>query len=289
MPPVITVIAGPTASGKSGHALNIARQNNGTIINADSLQIYDALPILTAQPEAADLAAAPHFLYGILPPTAQSTAAAWAALAVQAIEETMDKGRMPIVVGGTGLYLKALLRGLSPIPSVPEAVRQEARARHKEIGAMAFYADLSAHDPLMAGRLHPNDTQRVIRAWEVVVATGQSLADWQDAPPQPLRPHWRYDVTLILPPRDVLYARCDARFLQMVTAGVLDEVAAYDGPADAACTKALGYAPLAAHLRGEITLENAVAKAQQDTRNYAKRQVTWFKGQLKPTDTINVR
>ncbi len=286
--PVITIIAGPTASGKSGHALNVARQSNGTIINADSLQIYDALPILTAQPDAGDRDVVPHLLYGVLPPTAQSTAADWVARAVQAIEETLDAGRTPIVVGGTGLYLKTLIQGLSPIPSVPDDIRLATRARHKAMGADAFYADLVTRDPIMAARLNKGDSQRVIRAMEVLEATGQSLSVWQALPPIPPRPEWRYDVTLILPQREVLYARCDARFRQMLTMGVLDEVAGFSGPADSPCTKALGYTPLLNYLQGRVSLDDAVAQAQQDTRHYAKRQVTWFKGQLQPTEAVKI-
>ncbi len=289
MVPVVTIIAGPTASGKSGYALELAQRVNGTIINADSLQIYDALPLLTAQPSAEDLQTVPHALYGVLPITGQSSAAIWATMAVDAIDEAMAQGRTPIVTGGTGLYLRALMHGLSAIPAVPDAVRFAARQAHQQLGGSEFYAQLQARDPIMAARLHPGDSQRVIRAWEIMEATGQSLAHWQAQPAVPLRPQWQYDVTLILPPREVLYNRCNLRFDQMLDMGVVEEVEVYAGARDAPCTKALGFAPLSAYLQGEITLASAIEQAKQDTRHYAKRQGTWFRGQLQETDKIKVR
>ncbi|MES2728716.1 MAG: tRNA (adenosine(37)-N6)-dimethylallyltransferase MiaA [Pseudomonadota bacterium] len=286
--PVIHIVAGPTASGKSGFALTMAQRMNGVVINADSLQIYDALPILTAQPDAVAKASVPHVLYGTLSPLAQSTAAQWADMAVVEIEKALAQGLTPIVTGGTGLYLKVLMDGLSDIPGVSDTVRHAARDDHAQMGSQAFYDRLKIHDAVMANQLQPGDSQRVIRAWEVLQETGKSLSYWQSLPPIPLRPQWRYDVTLILPPRDVLYQRCNQRFDHMLQAGALaevEEIAAQVSqgaiPSQAACLKALGYRELAAHLSGDMTWDDAGIQAKQLTRNYAKRQVTWFTGQMR--------
>lgn len=276
------VIAGPTGGGKSRLALALAEAHRGTVINADSMQVYRELRILTARPGDADLARAPHRLYGVLSAGEACSAARWRALALAAIEEARADGRVPILVGGTGLYLKALFEGLSEIPPVPAAVREAARARHRALGGGAFHAELAQRDPESARRLRPGDTQRLVRAWEVVEATGRALPAWQ-------RDGRRDDgavgarTILLMPPRDVLYAACDARFHAMIAAGALDEVRALLAlgldPALPAM-KSLGVRELARHLAGTSTLEEAVSQAQQATRNYAKRQMTWFRHQF---------
>ncbi|HBR69125.1 MAG TPA: tRNA (adenosine(37)-N6)-dimethylallyltransferase MiaA [Rhodospirillaceae bacterium] len=283
----IRIVAGPTASGKSARALELAGAENGVVINCDSMQLYDGLPILTAQPSEEDKAKAPHLLYGALHPGDMCSAGDWCKLVRPLIEKTLQEGRTPIIVGGTGLYIKALMEGLSPIPEIPEEIRQAAEALQRELGNPAFHAALGKRDPVMAQRLHPSNTQRLVRAWEVLEHTGRSLAEWQSldkvAPPA----HWNFEVEIIMPEREELYRRCDARFLKMMDMGVLDEVKDFSGklesgeiPADAPLTKALGFTHLRRYLAGDITQGEAIALSQLDTRRYAKRQVTWFRNQL---------
>jgi tRNA dimethylallyltransferase len=281
----VVVIGGPTASGKSALAMAVAEEFGGTIINADSMQVYRELAVLTARPGPPDLVRAPHRLYGILGVAERCSAARWRDLAVAEIAASHRARRLPILVGGTGLYLKALLDGLSPIPDIPPAIRAAALSRMAEQGAPAFHAELERRDPVMAARLQPQDRQRLVRAWEVLEATGRSLAEWQRELPRPgpgdplLAPL----VFVLEPPRDALYAACDSRLAAMLAAGALDEVAALDrlGLAPALpALKAVGVPELLAHLRGELALPAALAAAQQATRRYAKRQITWFRHQM---------
>ncbi|MGQ0527178.1 MAG: tRNA (adenosine(37)-N6)-dimethylallyltransferase MiaA [Alphaproteobacteria bacterium] len=283
----IHIVAGPTASGKSAYALDLAVKKNGVIVNCDSLQIYDGLPILTAQPGVDDKDAAPHELYGVLPPGKTCSAGTWREMVGPVIDKILRKGKTPVITGGTGLYIKALTDGLSPIPDIPDDVRAAARDMHARLGNPDFYEELKKRDPLMAARLAPGNTVRLIRAWEVIEHTGRSLADWQQearlAPP----PGWNFKIHKIMPEREELNARCDRRFEMMMDRGVLDEVAAFDEaiertamPADAPLTRALGFKALRAYLRGEISREEAVGRGQTQTRQYAKRQLTWFRHQL---------
>lgn len=282
------VICGPTASGKSGLALAVARELGGVVINADSMQVYDALPLLTARPAAADLEAAPHRLYGVLPPTETCSAARWRDMAAAEMEAARAAGRLPILCGGTGLYLKTLMEGLSPIPDIPEEIRAAARARLAEMGNAAFHAELAARDPVMAARLDPGNSQRLARAWEVIEATGRSLAAWQAEPLEGAVPA-RWFTIVLDPGRPDLYARCDARFRAMMAAGALDEVREFEALGLAPglpIQKALGRRELAAHLAGEMEPQAAVAAAIQATRNYAKRQGTWFRHQISAQETV---
>lgn len=282
--PVI-VVAGPTASGKSGLAMDLAAQLGGTIVNADSMQVYRDLRILTARPSEADEDRIPHLLYGNRDATEAGSAADWATAAQNALQSVIDDGRRPILVGGTGLYLKALMEGLAPIPEVAGQIRERAQMRRREIGDVAFHNELAVRDPVIAARLHPGDSQRVLRAWEVVEATGRPLSDWQNEPATV--PDKSFRVIVIEPPRDELYRNCDSRFLDMIEAGGIDEVKALAARADAEdlnpalpIFKALGYPPLAAYLRGETQLDAAIIASQQQTRNYAKRQTTWLRHQM---------
>jgi len=286
----IIVIGGPTASGKSALALALAERVNGTVINADSMQVYRELPILTAQPDAAAQARAPHLLYGALGIEELCSAGRWLAMARAAIAETRAAGRLPIVVGGSGLYLRSLIRGLAEIPAVPDAVRDATRARLAEIGALAFHGELAAKDPEMAARLRPTDSQRLARAAEVLAATGRSLAEWQrDSAPPPVAE----DICSILvaPPRDALYADCDGRFAAMLAAGALEEARAVAARSELddslPALKALGLRELMAHLAGGLSREAAIAAAQMATRRYAKRQMTWFRGQFLAKYTVD--
>ncbi len=282
----VVVIGGPTASGKSGLALAAAEAFGGTVINADSMQLYAELDIVTARPSAGDCARAPHRLYGALHAAERGSAARWRDLALAEIAAAKAEGRLPIVVGGTGLYLRALMQGLSEVPPIPEAVRAAAHARLAALGGAAFHADLTARDPDSA-RLNPGDTTRLTRAWEVLEATGHPLSHWQSQAGQGVPEGMRFAVVVLDPPRADLYALCDRRFLIMMEQGALDEVRRFDDlareqgfPADLPALKALGVPELRRHLHGEIGLEEAIALAQQSTRRYAKRQVTWFRHQL---------
>ena len=282
--PVI-LVGGPTASGKSGLAADVAAAFKGVVINADSMQVYRELDIITARPGAEDLAKAPHRLYGFLPGAERCSVARWCAAALAEIEAALAAGRLPIVVGGTGLYLRALEEGLAPVPEIPEAVRLGTRACFEALGAEAFHAALAERDPEMATRLNTGDTQRLLRAWEVLEATGQSLAAWQARQAETAG---EQDAGLsflklsVIPEREVLYARCDARFAAMASEGAIEEVEtllALRLDPDLPVMKAIGVREFSAYLQGEMPLEAAVSKAQQETRRYAKRQMTWLRHQ----------
>jgi tRNA dimethylallyltransferase len=274
------LIAGPTASGKSALALALAERHGGVIMNADSMQVYRELRILTARPSAEDEARVPHALYGFVPASEAYSVGRYMADAARVIAAARAEGRVPIVVGGTGLYFKALLEGLSPIPVVPEVVRARWRAEARRLGAAALHRMLSERDPHMAVRLRPTDPQRIVRALEVLEATGRSLADWQRVAGKPVLSAEAAIRIVVLPERGELYRRCDMRFEAMLRQGALEEVAALRAlaldPTLPAMT-ALGVAPLLAHLAGKATLEGAATQAKADTRRYAKRQLTWLR------------
>jgi tRNA dimethylallyltransferase len=278
-PPVL-VIAGPTASGKSAFAVALAEAAHGVIINADSLQTYRDLFILTARPDSAGAERVPHRLYGYLDAAERGSAAAWRALALAEVAAATAAGRLPIVVGGTGLYLRALTQGLAPVPDIPEEIRQEAIALHRALGGVRFRERLAALDPAAARRLPAGDTQRLVRAFEVVRATGKPLAAWQ-ARPHEVPPH-RFATIRLMPPRDRLYRACNERFAAMIAGGALAEAAALFArrlDPDLPAMKAIGLPELFAHLRGELPLTAAVAAGQRATRHYAKRQITWLRHQ----------
>ncbi len=277
----VVVIAGPTASGKSALALELASAFGGTIINADSQQVYRDLRVLSARPDDAAMARVPHRLYGYLDAAERGSVGQWRGLALAEIAAAHQAGRLPIVVGGTGLYLRALQKGLAAIPPIPESIREEAATLYRTLGGAAFRERLAVRDPAAAARLPAGDRQRLLRAWEVVTATGVPIGQWQAQMPSPVP--WRFATLLLLPPRAVLYAACDARFAAMIAAGGLDEaraLAARGLPPDLPAMKAVGLPELLRHLRGEIGLDEAVSLAQRATRRYAKRQMTWFRHQM---------
>jgi tRNA dimethylallyltransferase len=284
MPPVqasVIVVAGPTASGKSALALALAEHYGGTVVNADALQVYRDLRILSARPGAAAEARAPHRLYGFLDAAERGSAARWCPLAAAEIAAAQANRSLPIVVGGTGLYLRALFGGLAPIPDIPPGIREEAAALYRGLGGAAFQARLAELDPAAAARFPAGDRSRLTRAWEVVRATGRPIGDWQREVSQ--RAPYHFATLLLMPPRATLYAACDARFAAMIEAGGLDEAAALlkRGLApDLPVMKAVGLPELFRHLRGELSLDDAIAAAQTATRHYAKRQTTWFRHQL---------
>ncbi len=284
----LLVIAGPTASGKSALASALAGEFGGTVINADSMQVYRGVPILTAQPSQAEQERLRHRLYGVMAPSEVCSAGIWRAMAAEACEAAWAEGRLPVVVGGTGLYLRSLVEGLSPVPEIPDDLRDESRALFAELGNARFHERLAERDPVMAARLDPGNSQRLVRAWEVLVATGRSLADWQ-ADPREGGLDAKSLTLLLSPPREALYQNCDRRLEIMLDQGALAEVEALTAlgldPALPAM-KALGVAEFSAYLRGESDLASALATAQQSTRRYAKRQLTWFRHQLIPQMTI---
>jgi tRNA dimethylallyltransferase len=280
----VIVVTGPTASGKSALALALAEARGGTVINADAMQTYDAFPILTAQPTAEERTRVPHALYGVLPLSETLSAARWRDLAVAEIEQS----EAPILCGGSGLYLRTLMQGISAIPAIAAGFRDKANADWEAIGAEAFRARLAERDPEIVARLKPGDRQRHVRAWEVVQATGRPLSQWQETRGEPAP--WRFRTILLAPDRDWLRARIEARFDAMLAAGVLDEVrAVFDRHPDPRWPglKAHGAPELFRHFRGELSLGEVRRIAIDHTRQYAKRQMTWFRHQLTPDVVAN--
>lgn len=281
-PRVAVILAGPTASGKSALALALAEAFDGVIINADALQVYSGLRVLTARPDAAALKRVRHALYGVLARDDPCSAGRWRRMALRKIATAHRRGRLPIVVGGSGLYLRALEYGLSPIPPIPAEIHKAALKRHHRLGGPAFHAALAERDPAVAARLNPHDQLRLIRAWEVLEATGRSIDRWQAMSGEPGLSYRRLRL-ILLPPRPLLYETCDRRFEAMMAAGapgevrrLLDRGLAPDLP----IMKAVGVRELARVQTGEWSAAQAVAAAQQATRNYAKRQITWLRTQM---------
>ena len=279
MPIKAVLIAGPTASGKSGAGLELAGRLGGTIINADSMQVYRELRLLTARPSEADEARVPHRLYGTVPAADGYSVGRWLGDAGSAIAEAHAEGRLPILVGGTGLYFKALTEGLAQVPDIPAEIRSYWRERSEQLGRDALHAELAARDPTMAARLGPADPQRIVRALEVIDATGVSLAEWQGSNATPLLAPGDVLKLVIAPEREPLNAAIDARFDRMIEDGALDEVRALRGlelDPGLPAMRAHGVRELAAYLSGALTSEEAVAKAKTESRRYAKRQMTWL-------------
>ena len=277
------LIAGPTASGKSALALALAEQTGGVVINTDSMQVYRDLRVLTARPTMEEEVLVPHRLYGHVDASINFSAGAWVADAAKTLGEARVQSRLPIFVGGSGLYFKALTRGLSAVPPIPTDIRNSVRARLERDGVEALHAELARRDPVSAERLKPRDRSRIARALEVVEATGRSLTDWHREGLPPLLPSGEFTALFLSPERDALYARIDARFDAMLKAGAPEEVerlAARKLDPLLPAMKAHGVPALIRHLNGEIRLEEAATIGRADTRHYAKRQFTWFRHQL---------
>jgi tRNA dimethylallyltransferase len=277
------LIAGPTASGKSALAIALAQKTGGIVINADSMQVYRDLRVITARPTVDEEAAVPHRLYGHVDAAVNFSAGSWVADAAKVLAEARAQNHLPVFVGGSGLYFKALTRGLSAVPPIPPEIRDGVRARLERDGVEALHAELRQRDPASAERLEPRDRTRIARALEVVEATGRSLTDWHREGLPPLLPPGEFNALFLSPDREQLYSRIDARFDAMLKAGALEEVASLAArnldpllPA----MKAHGVPALIRHLKGEITLDEAAAIGRADTRHYAKRQFTWFRHQL---------
>jgi tRNA dimethylallyltransferase len=288
----VVVVGGPTASGKSALALAIAEEFGGTVINADSMQVYRDLEVLTARPRAAELARAPHRLYGFLGAAERCSAGQWRTLAEAEIRAASAEGRLPVLAGGSGLYLSALMSGLHDLPEVPAEIRERLNARVAAEGAPALHAELAVRDPETAARLRPGDSQRVVRALEILEHSGRGLAAWQAASQAEGAAGLRFLTILIAPPRDALYAACDARFVRMLDEGAEAEVArlvGIPGALDGPLAKAVGVAPLRACLAGEIGRERMIELGTRDTRRYAKRQLTWFRHQFVSNLTLETK
>ena len=277
------LIAGPTASGKSALALEIAERLGGVIVNADSMQVYRDLRIITARPTPEEEARVPHRLYGHIDAAENYSVGRWCRDVAEVLAAIRSQGRLPIVVGGTGLYFKALTAGLAAIPPIPAGLRDAVRARIEAEGAPALHAELSALDPATARRITERDRSRISRALEVVLATGRPLSDWHREGLPPVLDAERAAKIFLTVERHDLVRRIEARFDSMLEAGALSEISALRrrklDPALPAM-KAHGVPWLIRHLEGEISLAEAVAGAVMDTRRYAKRQVTWFRTQM---------
>ncbi|RKR00231.1 tRNA (adenosine(37)-N6)-dimethylallyltransferase MiaA [Maricaulis maris] len=275
------LIAGPTAAGKTALSLAAADKLGGEIINADSMQVYAGLPLITAQPDADERASAPHHLFGTLDPAVRYSVGQWTSDVLALIADCRERGRAPILVGGTGLYFNALTRGLAPVPEIGEAARARTAALLETAGLSGLRAEALRLDPVAANRVEAADRQRLMRIVEVAFETGRALSDFQaDTTPPLAADEWRGVV--IEPDREALYARIDQRFDRMLAAGALDEVARFANrklDPELPASKALGVPQLLAHLRGEMSLEDAVILAKRDSRRYAKRQGTWFRNQ----------
>jgi len=290
MPPEFILIAGPTASGKSAYAIKLARQYDGMVINTDSMQVYRQLQIVTARPDAQQELQCPHLLYGHRDGWQPYSVASWLGEAAKALEQAKQANKTPIFVGGTGLYFKALTEGLSPVPALDPDIRQKwrefmlAQSGHDEDGPQALYQELLKRDPAAAQQLRPSDHQRLIRALEVIDSTGKSILEWQakDKGRALIGGH-NVKKILLMPERSQLHHRINQRFDQMVNIGALEEVKAlleYNVAASQPIMKAIGVPQFAKVLCGEASMEEAVEKAKAATRQYAKRQSTWFNNQF---------
>ena len=276
--PKAILIAGPTASGKSAAALDLAQRFGGIVINADSMQVYRELAVLTARPSQAEMQRAPHCLYGTVPASERYSVGRFLEDVAHALRDAKVEGRLPVFIGGTGLYFKALTEGLAQVPDVPPEIRAHWRGEAERIGTEGLHRALQARDPVMAARLRPSDPQRLLRALEVIEATSVSLAEWQGADAAAvLHPEGLLRI-VIAPEREPLYAAIDARFDRMMEQGAIEEVRALlalglDHALPA--MRAHGVRELAAYLAGDSSLEAAVEKAKTESRRYAKRQMTW--------------
>jgi tRNA dimethylallyltransferase len=281
--PTLVLIAGPTASGKSALAMKVAEAVGGVVVNADSMQVYRDLRLITARPSQEEEARVPHRLYGHVDAVETYSVGRWLAEAGAVVADARREGRVAILVGGTGLYFKRATGGLAAIPAIPEGIRSALRARLANEGAPALHAELAQRDPAAAARLHPEDRIRIVRALEVLEATGRPLGEWQRENEAPLIDPTTARKVFLAPERAELRRRIEQRFDAMLAAGALEEVralAARHLDPNLPVMKAHGVPWLIRHLRGEMTLETAAEESKADTRRYAKRQFTWFRNQL---------
>ncbi|TCR83549.1 tRNA (adenosine(37)-N6)-dimethylallyltransferase MiaA [Rhizobium sp. BK376] len=277
------LITGPTASGKSALAVELAKEHGGVVVNADSMQVYDTLRILTARPSDEDMEGVPHYLYGHVPAAQPYSTGAWLREASALIGDLKVQGRLPVFVGGTGLYFKALTGGLSDMPEIPDDIRSRLRQRLLDEGPEGLHGELEGLDPSMAESLNPQDGQRIVRALEVLEATGQSISAFQDRRGPVIVDPDRARKIVVLPDRALLHQRIDSRFEKMLAMGAEEEVRALlalDLPPEMPVMKAIGVSQIAAMIRGEMTLADVLRTGAAATRQYAKRQMTWFRNQM---------
>jgi tRNA dimethylallyltransferase len=288
--PSVVIITGPTASGKSALALTVALRFNGEVINADSMQMYAELSIFTACPSLDDEAQVPHHLYRVLSGADVCSAGRWLGMAIHKIKEVHKRGKLPIICGGTGLYLKVLREGIAPVPDIPSNVLERATVLYLESGAAAFVEILAKLDPISAAKLNPLDRQRLVRAYCVVTATGRSLPEWQRNQTKIPPLHANYFTVYLLPDRAQLYSKIECRFDDMIDGGGFDEVKALQKlnlATSVPVMKALGVPEIISHLSGKIDLDVAINSSKKTTRNLAKRQMTWLRNQGKPNLVLN--
>lgn len=288
----VLIVAGPTASGKSALALDLADAFDGVVINADSMQVYEELRVLSARPDESETARAPHRLYGVLSGREACSAGKWREMAMAEIADCHAKGKLPIITGGTGMYLNALTEGIAPIPDVPARIREAMTAELEQMGHEAFFEKLKRDDPETAATLDGTNTQRLIRAAEVFAHTGRGLTSWHQEPVITPPENMKFKKLCYMPPRDILYNRCNRRFDLMIEQGAIDEVRdliALNLPETAPVMKAVGVRELGAYLAGEIDLATAKEKSQRETRRYAKRQLTWFRHQMTDKEIIDAQ
>jgi len=288
----VLIVAGPTASGKSALALDLADAFDGVVINADSMQVYKELRVLSARPDDREIARAPHRLYGVLSGREACSAGKWRDMAMAEIAECHASGKLSIITGGTGMYLNALTEGIAPIPDIPAGIRAQVTAKLEKDGHQAFFEAFAKRDPDTAATLDPSNTQRLIRAAEVLAGTGRGVAAWHREPMVNPPDRIVFKKLCYMPPLDILYDRCNRRFDLMIEQGAIEEVRrllAENLPETAPVMKAVGVREIAAYLAGEIDLETAKEKSQRETRRYAKRQLTWFRHQMSDKEIIDTQ
>ncbi len=286
----LLIIAGPTASGKSPLAMDLACDFQGCLINGDSIQIYGDIPLLSAAPSEDDKRKVPHKLYGVLKASEDCSVADWLALACREVRECHREGLLPIVAGGTGLYLHALLKGLSPFPEIDPALKKQASEDLETSGYQEIYRLLITQDPRLREKIKPTDRQRICRAWEILKATGASILSLvETAPPEDPLPDVEKIVILILPPKDLLLSKAEQRLKKMFREGAVEEVRnllTKEIHPRSTLLKAVGVPEVSAYVRGDISLEEAFEDARKATNRYIKRQLTWFRTQLKAHITL---
>jgi tRNA dimethylallyltransferase len=279
----INILAGTTASGKTKYAVELAEQINAVIINCDSMQVYQEIPLLTAQPTEEEKQGIEHRLYGCISCGEEFNVGIWLELVIKEIKEVLALGKTPLLVGGTGLYIKSLVEGISELPTISQETKQQVAELQLVCTTPALYAKLLALDPLAESKINSGDTQRILRALAVVIETGTSIFTWQaNAKVTHFFPREGFYLMWLKKPREIIYNNINQRFVEMIDLGVVEEVKKlYEQKSDQNLPRAHGLPEIIKYLKGELTLEQAIVIAQQNTRNYAKRQITFFTHQLK--------